>query len=618
MTGCAAQGFRQNGQKGWRAFAGAAHRRVSQASWLRRLGGSAAALAAAAASLVLLGTNGLQDAIANGDTRSITILHTHTKESATVTFRRDGVYVREGLDKLNHLLRDWRQDEKTNMDPRLFDIVWQVHREVGSSEPIHVVSAYRSPMTNSMLRRRSRGVAKHSQHMLGKAMDFYLPDADMARVRAVAMRLQHGGVGFYPGAFNPFVHLDSGSVRSWPRMPRDQLARLFPDGRTVHIPRDGKPMDGFELAKADILARGGAVAGLTYAEANETPAESGSRRSFWASLFGGADEDEDNAYENLNRRGTPAGRRTASAASQVTAYAPAGSHDSNAGMYAAFAPLATAPSRATRPAPSPSAPAAVPATPEASPPVAGAASTLAPVDPLSGGSAPKPTARPVELTPLRPGDAEGTRLAALAAGASGAAPGLEAGLTAIVPLPPRRPEDMPALATLVDLPAPPVRPQEFAALGGNPAGNGPIPTLRGSAGDLAALAAAASGPALIVAPVVHPEPPMRPVAFAVASPEPARPIRVETTAAVPAPANRGDPRQDLRNLFAAISAETQPRRDRPVATARTRPAATPAVSIAAPSTVVVTRFGMQTQQPMPDRFSGPSVRPLPTATLARP
>lgn len=421
MTGCAAQGFRQNGQKGWRAFAGAADRRVLQASWLRRLGGSAAALAAAAASLVLLGTNGLQDAIANGDTRSITILHTHTKESATVTFRRDGVYVREGLDKLNHLLRDWRQDEKTNMDPRLFDIVWQVHREVGSSEPIHVVSAYRSPMTNSMLRRRSRGVAKHSQHMLGKAMDFYLPDADMARVRAVAMRLQHGGVGFYPGAFNPFVHLDSGSVRSWPRMPRDQLARLFPDGRTVHIPRDGKPMEGFELAKADILARGGAVAGLTYAEANEAPVESGSRRSFWASLFGGADEDEDNAYENLNRRGTPAGRRTASAASPVTAYAPAGSHDSNAGMYAAFAPLATAPSRSTRPAPSPSAPAAVPATPEASPPVAGAASTLGAGSSETGvnGSVPMPTARPVELTPLRPGDAEGTRLAALAAGAVG-------------------------------------------------------------------------------------------------------------------------------------------------------------------------------------------------------
>lgn len=142
--------------------------------------------------------------------------------------------------------------------------------------------------------------------------------------------------------------------------------------------------------------------------------------------------------------------------------------------------------------------------------------------------------------------------------------------------------------------------------------------MRGSPGDLAALAAAASGPAVIVAPVAHPEPPMRPVAFAVASREPARPIRVETTAAVPAPANRGDPRQDLRNLFAAVSAETQPRRDRPVATARTRPAAPPAASIAAPATVVVTHFGVQTQQPRPDRFSGPAVRPLPTATLARP
>ena len=79
-----------------------------------------------------------------------------------------------------------------------------------------------------MLRRRSRGVAKHSQHMVGKAMDFYLPDTPTARIREAGMRMQRGGVGFYPGAHTPFVHLDAGSVRSWPRMTRDQLVRLQP------------------------------------------------------------------------------------------------------------------------------------------------------------------------------------------------------------------------------------------------------------------------------------------------------------------------------------------------------------------------------------------------------
>ncbi|WP_163048713.1 DUF882 domain-containing protein, partial [Acinetobacter pittii] len=87
---------------------------------------------------------------------TLTIFHTHSKESATITFRRDGRYDRAGLDQLNHLLRDWRTDESTRMDPRLFDTVWEVYRQVGSSEAIHIVSAYRAPGTNAMLRRRSK------------------------------------------------------------------------------------------------------------------------------------------------------------------------------------------------------------------------------------------------------------------------------------------------------------------------------------------------------------------------------------------------------------------------------------------------------------------------------
>ena len=89
------------------------------------------------------------------------------------------------------------------MDPRLFDTVWEVYREVGSNEPVRVNSAYRSPETNSMLRRRSSAVAKNSQHMQGKAMDFYLPDVSADRLRAIGMRLQHGGVGYYPKPTRP-------------------------------------------------------------------------------------------------------------------------------------------------------------------------------------------------------------------------------------------------------------------------------------------------------------------------------------------------------------------------------------------------------------------------------
>ncbi|MGU3540941.1 DUF882 domain-containing protein [Methylobacterium sp. A54F] len=232
------------------------------------------------------GTRGTQDAVANGDTRTLTIFHTHTKESATVTFKRDGRYDRAALEQLNWLLRDWRVDEPTKMDPRLFDTVWEAYRQIRSGEAIHVVSAYRSPGTNAMLRRRSKAVAEFSQHMLGKAMDFYLPDVSIDQIRAVGMRMQRGGVGWYPRAGSPFVHLDVGSVRSWPRMTHDQLARLFPDGRTVHLPSDNHPLARYEEARAEILARGGTVAGLTsVAQADED--DGPSIKSFFASLFGG-------------------------------------------------------------------------------------------------------------------------------------------------------------------------------------------------------------------------------------------------------------------------------------------------------------------------------------------
>jgi len=218
----------------------------------------------------MVSANSLQTVVANGDTRAITFQHTHREDGITVTFKRNGRYDDEALKKLNYFLRDWRNDDVTRMDPQLFDILWEVTREVDTEEPIRIVSSYRSPATNAMLRRRSRGVAQFSQHMLGKAIDFNINGVPVEKLREIAMRLQRGGVGFYPGSF---VHVDVGSVRHWPRMTHDQLARLFPNGRTVHVPSDGQPLPGYALALADIEKRGTSMpSGLSLASARNTGA----------------------------------------------------------------------------------------------------------------------------------------------------------------------------------------------------------------------------------------------------------------------------------------------------------------------------------------------------------
>lgn len=191
------------------------------------------------------------------DDRALKLFFTHTGERATITFKRGGKYDPRGLAQINRFLRDWRKNEPTRIDPDLLDLVWEVYNRSGAREPIHVVSAYRSPATNGMLRNRSRssGVAKHSQHTLGKAMDFYIPGVKLATLRAIAMQMQIGGVGFYPNSGSPFVHLDVGRVRAWPRMPRQELARLFPNGRTLHVPADGRPLPGYEIAAAQSRKR---------------------------------------------------------------------------------------------------------------------------------------------------------------------------------------------------------------------------------------------------------------------------------------------------------------------------------------------------------------------------
>ena len=256
--------------------------------------------------LLLLGAGSVHDASALNETRTLSFHHTHSNEDLTVTFKRDGRYDEEALKELNHYLRDWRSQDQTTMDPHLFDILWEVYRDVDGKKPIQIISAYRSPSTNAMLRRRSSGVARFSQHMLGHAMDFFIPDVPLEEIRFAGLRLQRGGVGFYPTSGSPFVHLDTGGIRHWPRMTHDQLARLFPDGRTVHIPTDGKPLKGYELARADIERRDGGDGALTK-----------TRPSLFAGLFGVKPSNDDDEGADA----APTGGKSAPVSLMATAAA---------------------------------------------------------------------------------------------------------------------------------------------------------------------------------------------------------------------------------------------------------------------------------------------------------
>lgn len=261
---------------------------------------------------------GISATEAAAETRSLKLYYIHTKEKAVITFKRNGKYDQKGLQELNRFLRDWRRNQPTKMDPRLFDLVWEVYRRSGGTDYINVVSAFRSPETNGMLRSRTKGVAKSSQHTLGKAMDFYIPGVKLARLREIAMQMQIGGVGFYPTSGSPFVHLDVGNVRAWPRMSRQELVRIFPNGNTIHLPADGKPLPGYDQALADYKKRVSSSSIQVASTAGSGPASSasgGKRKTLLATLFGGGDEDED--AEGIAATPEPAARPAAPAPAAV-------------------------------------------------------------------------------------------------------------------------------------------------------------------------------------------------------------------------------------------------------------------------------------------------------------
>ncbi|MGH6840356.1 MAG: DUF882 domain-containing protein, partial [Methylocella sp.] len=286
-----------------------------------------AALVAATGVVTLLSSiavpSSTETAAANGDTRTLNLYHSHTGESIQATFRVNGSYDPAVLEKLNWFLRDWRNNDRTRMDPRLFDVIWEVYRTAGATQPIVIVSAYRSPETNAMLRHRSRGVAEHSQHILGRAMDTTMPGMPMERIREIGMRLQRGGVGWYPSS--NFVHLDVGGVRAWPRMSYYQLVRLFPDGKTVHLAADGRMLPRYQEARAEIASRGGMVSDVPQALPTG---------GLFAWLFGKHDEEEGDRADAVRPQAVRPARHggTEVATLRMNGESPAGTVSANSGV----------------------------------------------------------------------------------------------------------------------------------------------------------------------------------------------------------------------------------------------------------------------------------------------
>ena len=377
---------------------------------------------------VWLAPNSTESAVANGDTRTVVFSNQHTNESGSFTYMVNGVYDQAVLDKLNWFMRDWRLNEPTKMDPHLFDIVWEVYRESGSTQPIDVLSGYRSPQTNAMLRRRSRQVAKYSQHMEGRAIDAHFMDVGTARIRDIAMRMQEGGVGFYPTGATPWVHIDSGSVRYWPRMSRDALARLFPDGKTVFIPADGQPMPGYEQARG--RDRG--------ARRRVQTASGGGGLFAW--LFGarggGADDAEESGGQEAIVGGAAAAGDPAAGASRSPTPGRLRSRKPNS-------ICRLAPTYASAPEPPPS---------------------------------PEPAPKPQVVAALEEPQVESDA-------STDAAVKLQGPIAAqyLAPLPPRRPSDGELkIASLTNIPLPPVRPSDLAVANApeTTASIGPLPPAR--------------------------------------------------------------------------------------------------------------------------------------------
>ena len=145
--------------------------------------------------------------------RALSFYNAHTQEILSVDYYKHGAYLKKSLKRINYILRDHRSGQVHPIDIKLLDLLFVLSKDLKVSEPFQIISGYRSPDTNSMLRSRSKGVARKSLHMYGKAIDISLRDIPLRKLRHSAMDLKAGGVGYYPDS--AFVHVDIGPVRYW-------------------------------------------------------------------------------------------------------------------------------------------------------------------------------------------------------------------------------------------------------------------------------------------------------------------------------------------------------------------------------------------------------------------
>ena len=150
-----------------------------------------------------------------GDIRRLKMYSRRTGESLDVIYWIEGDYIKDALTEVNWFMRDWRRDRSRAIDTRTVDIIAATQQLLNTSTPFLMLSGYRTPETNALLRKRSRGVAKNSLHMKGQAVDLRMQGKSVRQVATAAASCAAGGVGRY--SRSNFVHLDCGEKRLWGR-----------------------------------------------------------------------------------------------------------------------------------------------------------------------------------------------------------------------------------------------------------------------------------------------------------------------------------------------------------------------------------------------------------------
>lgn len=171
------------------------------------------ALLATALSVPAIGRAATMSSAAMPHERSLHMYNTHTGESLKSVFWAEGKFVPEAMNDINKLLRDHRNNQVAQIDPKLLFLLDQVSTQVGANSVVHIISGYRSPESNKLLHENTNGVAKHSMHLEGKAIDVRIPGRDLAMLHKAALHAGGGGVGYYPES--QFVHMDTGRLRHW-------------------------------------------------------------------------------------------------------------------------------------------------------------------------------------------------------------------------------------------------------------------------------------------------------------------------------------------------------------------------------------------------------------------